>query len=150
MNNKQENKQTAIEKVDELIEETGKPLLRTKTIFPFKIFPTKIEIDKKMVNLIFYIFFFSKDTYPILIKDIKSVQVATNFLFGSLRIEVEGYEKNPAKINFLPKRQAEKVEYLVMGLKLLYNEKIDVSSIDKDLLVKKAIKLGKAHSLTKK
>lgn len=140
------NKNKTQKKVNRLVKKVGWPLYKISTIFPFDFFQTKIEINEKTVNLVFQTFFFSKNTFPLLLSDIKNVRASTDLFFGSLRFEVSGYEKNPPAINFLPKNKAIKARQIIIGLIILQKEDIDLTKISADKLIKKSPKTRQSPS----
>lgn len=115
-------------RIDRVQEKTSSVLFTAKTVFPFTLFPDLIIITEASVEIIYGLFFFSKERFPIPISSLKTVSVTTNLFFGTLAFEITGFEKNPPRVSFLPKEQALKAKNILNGL--IMTSVQEFSSID--------------------
>lgn len=99
-----------------LLDESNTLLFSCYTLFPFTLFPSKIEISETRVEIIYGIFFFADQRVSILIQDIINVVVSTNIIFGTVSFEIKGFTKNPPAVHRLSKQDALKIKQIVMGL----------------------------------
>lgn len=142
----EKDQRTETQKIDRVIEKTGRKLFEISSVFPFDFFPDKIVIDENKVSLIFGIFFFSEQVFPIFIKDIKNVTVSSSILFASLTFELTGYEKNPQKIKYLWIPGAMRARRIITGLVACHAEKIDTTKLSESKLLEKVEEIGRART----
>ncbi len=102
--------------IQALLNESNTLLFSCYTLFPFTLFPSKIEISETRVEIIYGIFFFANQSVSILIQDIINVVVSTNIFFGSVHFEIKGFTKNPPAVHRLSKQDAIKIKQIVTGL----------------------------------
>lgn len=133
------------QEISQLSEASQDILFQCSSVFPFTLFPDSISVDKKKVTIVYSLFFFSKSVFTILLEDIRTVKVDSGLFFGTLSIEVAGYEQNPQPLNFLPKFSAFKIRDIIMGLVAARREEIGIGKINKKELSIRAKKIGQAH-----
>lgn len=103
-------------KIDIVQQKSNTVLFTAKTLFPFTLFPDTVIITEAAVEIIYGLFFFSSQRFPIPITSLKTVSLSTNLLFGTLSFEITGYEQNPPQVSFIPKSQAIKAKNILNGL----------------------------------
>lgn len=128
--------------IDKLTKKAGKVLLKIKSVFPFDLFPDTLIVDENKVDIIYYKFFFEKNYFSALIKNINSVHVNTGILFASMTFELTGYESNPEPIKYLWVKDAIKARRIILGLISAAKENVDVSRITSNDLAKKMEEIG--------
>lgn len=133
------------EKLEELEKKTDMPIYTASSLFPFELFPDKLQVDREKISLIRNRFFLTRKVFPILIKDIKTVRFTTGPIFGTLQFEIEGYETNPQPIKHLKRLDAIKAKRIIEGLIILKEKNIDTTNLSDKKLVKKAHQIGKEH-----
>jgi hypothetical protein len=138
------NTKEDIKKLDKLVSESSYKILEIKSVFPFQIFPDKLIIELNKVNIIHLGLFF-KNEFPILIDDIKTVKVTRGFVFSSILFEVRGYAKNPYPITYIWPNEADKAKNYIMALLDARNENIDLSNINRNILIKRLEEIGKSR-----
>ncbi len=136
-----------IKKLDKLVEGTEEIIYEISSVFPFQFFPDKIIIDKNKVTIVRKDIFF-KRTFPMLIRDIKTVKVSRGFLFASIEFEIRGYEINPRPTNYLWPEQAIKAQQYILGLMSAKREGVDLSEIPTEKARGKLRKIGKSKEET--
>lgn len=146
-NSNEEEVKSVKDRLKDLSKKTSRVIYDVKTIFPFTLFPTHIEINEQSVNIIKEIFFFSKSSFPMLIQDIRNVKVSTNIFFASIEFEIEGFEENPPIVKFLPRNKAIKAKQIIMGLVLCKKENINLSKIKTKELIKLVRDIGKTEKI---
>lgn len=102
---------TPLSKKDKLVKKSNRiqhetSIIDIKTVFPFKIFPDRIIIDEKKVNIIRMIFFYSYYSSTIPIENIQEVTVESNPFFGSLVISEKWEPGKYLKIKYLKRQEA--------------------------------------------
>lgn len=103
-------------KIEQVQQKANTVLFSTRTVFPFTLFPDVIIITEASVEIIYGLFFFSTERFPIPIAHLKTVTLSTNLFFGTLTFEIAGFETNPPQVRFLPKADALKAKNILNGL----------------------------------
>lgn len=142
--NKKKSKDN-IKKLNQAVKGAKKILFKTKTIFPFDLFPDEILIDENKVDIVSGNFFYSKDIYSIPIQNISGVNSSFDLFFGQLRIEAWGLNKVPQPIKFLSKKDALEARRILSGLIMANNEEIDLRDIPLHEAKMKLREIGKAR-----
>ncbi len=124
-------------------------LFKTRTIFPFDLFPDELIIDENKIDIISGLFFFSKDVFSIPIGNISGVNSSFDLFFGQLRIEAWGLNKNPLPIRFLTKKDAQKARRIISGLILTTKNEIDLKSVPLAKAQMRLEQIGVASNSTK-
>ena len=88
-------------KFNDTVKASRRILFRAKTVFPFDLFLDEIVIDENKVDIIYGIFFYSREVFSIPYRQINGVSSTTGIFFGGLQIEIEGFNKNPPFLNKL-------------------------------------------------
>ncbi|HEX7018121.1 MAG TPA: hypothetical protein VF209_04410 [Patescibacteria group bacterium] len=120
-------------------------LWRASTVFPFTLFPDEVVVSLSSVDIVYRPFFFSKQVFPILIKDLVTVTVSTNLLFGSLSLEVRFQEQNPPDVNYLWKDDALRLRRIITGLLTAYKEGVDLSKYSPHEILEEVDIIGSSH-----
>lgn len=139
---------TEVTKLDNLVKKTNRRILSIQSVFPFDFFPDTVHIDENKVDVIHRTFFWEKQMFPILIKNINGANITTNPFFATLSIEVTGYEKNPRPIRFLKRNDAVRARRIILGLVACAKEGrkgIDLSKIPLTELREKVEEIGKSR-----
>jgi hypothetical protein len=132
------------QKFEELVIKSEKILFRTKTIFPFDMFPDEITINPVKVSVVSKDFFRSIRIHCIYIKNILDVFLDSGPLFATLRIVDQSFTENTVSIQHLKKSDALQARKIIQGLIVAHQQEIDVASIHDESLVKKLEILGHA------
>ncbi len=119
-------------------------LFRARTVFPFDFFPDEIVIDENKIDMIYGIFFFSTEVFSISVKNIYGAMSITNLFFGSLEVEVSGYNKNPDPMKYLWGKDAAKARRIINGLVCCYKQGINTSVMDIKAAKVRVEEIGKA------
>lgn len=131
------------QKLNHIIESTGRELLRISTTFPFDLFPDQLVIDEDKVNIITKEFIGSEQIFTIPIKEIGDITVDIIPFFGTLKITDNRYKDAPISIKYFKKDDALKAGRIIQGLIKGMEKGIDFSKIDTSSLIKKLETLGK-------
>jgi hypothetical protein len=124
--------------LETLIEKSETLLFRCKTVFPFQLFPTIIEITESRIDIKYGIFFDTYQTVPVLIQNLMNVVVTTGAFFGSVEFEMKAPTYRPAAISYLKKNDVMKIKQIVTGLIQIKQEEIELStSLTKRHLIRK-------------
>ncbi|HRN70543.1 MAG TPA: hypothetical protein PLS49_05145 [Candidatus Woesebacteria bacterium] len=138
-----------IMELEKTAEAADRVLFKTKTIFPFDLFPDELIIDENKIDIISGLFFDSKDVFSIPISNISGVNSSFDLFFGQLRIEAWGLNKNPEPIRFLNKTDAAKARRIISGLILANKNEIDLKSIPEKVVRNKLERIGMAQKQSK-
>lgn len=105
-------------------------LFRARTVFPFDLFPDEIVIDENKVDLVYGVFFWSRQVVSVSINDLNGAISMTNIFFGSLELEVRGYDRNPIPIKYLWNKDANRARRIVNGLVACVKQGVDTSNLN--------------------
>ncbi len=116
-------------KLGKLLRNGDEIIYSIRTVFPFRIFPQMVSVDKKKVNIVRWYFFGTEQITTVLIQDIAGVHVSTNLFFANLTIHARLPGARPISVNYLPKFDALKMQEIMEGLLMSKYENIDISNI---------------------
>lgn len=134
------------EKINALVEKSQRVLMNATTVFPFDFFPDSIIVDENKLTIVKRIFFWSETVFTVLVKDILSIGISSNPFFSTLSVEVKGFEKNPAPVNYLWNKDAVQIKKLITGLTTCVKEGINTSLISDKEVARKVEEIGALHS----
>lgn len=136
-----------IKKLNQLEKVGTKPLLQIQTIFPFRIFPCVITLDRQKLTISDKFFFSSKEVENFLAKDIVSIASTESMFYATINL-VSGMRINKeVSVPFLKKEDARKLRRLVQGLLIAGKEGIDVNQIPENQLIAKLEEIGSAQAM---
>ena len=101
--------------LEKLEEESQNVLYSCRTLFPFKLFPTYLELTPTRLTIKRMILPFTFHTTPIFIKDVAFVRLSENPFFATLSFEMMAMANDPHSVSFLHPADAKKMEELVIG-----------------------------------
>lgn len=130
------------QKLDNLLERSNRIIFSTHTVFPFDFFPDEVTIDETKIQIIKKTFFYTQQTFPILIENIHNVTVSSSLFFASVKFEVAGSEENPGDLTFLWNSDAYKIKRIVTGITAAVKEGVDLSAIPTPELKQKLETIG--------
>ncbi len=130
------------QKLDEMVEMVGKPLLQIRTVFPFVLFPNEIIIDIHKISIVYRHFFASEQIHSVLIRDISDVLVETSPFFATLKIIDIGYTDNSIDIAYLKKSEGNLARRVIQGLAMAHKNNVDLTKVERQDLVEKLESLG--------
>ncbi len=131
------------QKLDDLVNNSHKVVMRVKNVFPFVLFPDELIIDANKVDIIYNQFFSTAQVRTVLVKDIADVTVETALFFATLRIIDKSKEEYA--ISFLKIDDAVKARRILQGILLSITAGIDLTSIDKEEIQTKVEEIGRAR-----
>lgn len=91
-------------------------LFSCKTVFPFTLFPTRVEVTPTKVSIEYRPTPFYSRFFSVLIKDLVNVNATTNLFFGTVYFDILSFENNQERVRFLWRDDALKLKDTVMGL----------------------------------
>ncbi len=122
-----DEKVTDTEKLNDLVENSQKPLIKIRTIIPLNPFPDEVVVDINKVNIIYRYFFFSSHIHSVYIKDVSDVVVETGLLFSTLKIVDVGFTENSVDIGYLSTKDAVRARKIIQGLVIAQKNGIDLA-----------------------
>lgn len=137
-NGNNENTLESITRASEVI------LLKTKTVFPFTLFPDTIIIDLDKLNIIRKDFFLTRRVSSINHEDVFNIATESGPLFATLKITTRFFSGKPIVISYLKKSDAILTRRLVHGLIIARKKNIHLKDIEIGLLLKQLEQLGSA------
>lgn len=118
------------------------PLLIIRTVFPFRIFPCVIQLDREKLTISNSIFFFTREVENLMIKDLVSISTTENLFFANVTI-VSGLRLNKKFNNsFFWNHEAQKLRRLCEGLRIALREGVDVMAIPNHELIARIEEIG--------
>lgn len=151
MTEKKENsvnsKKKEEQKMQSLIKQTDRTLLKIQTIFPFTFFPQVLIIDENKITFIAQTFFLSKNTRNILLANVAEVKVNTSPFFASLTIIDMSFDrKQEIRIPYLWQKDALRARHIIQGIIIARKEGIDLSKFNQKELRQRIEELGSIKS----
>lgn len=126
-----------------IVERSHEVLAQATTIFPFKLFPDTVIVDRTKVTIIKRNFFWSEDVVSIRIEDVLNAKSGVDLFFGSLNVSSRVMNSTDHYlIKFLWKRDAMHLKHLIQGYVIAQHNDIDVSHLSRDELIKTLCELG--------
>lgn len=138
------DRQTTEAHVERMARKSSQILFRTKTVFPFDLFPDTLTINANKIDVVNSEFFASNQTTSIPLHDIANVEVQTAPFFATIRIINIRYPMKPVILNYLKKDEAIKAKNIIDGLLVAVSQGADVANIDPDKFLKQIEKAGKS------
>lgn len=131
-----------VQKLNDLQDISTEPLLKIRTVFPFRLFPCVITVDREKITISDQFFFLSKRVDNLLTKDIVSITSTENGFFSNITI-VSGMRMNKEfSISHLKKDEAKKLRRIVEGILIASQEEIDLNNIPYRQLAHKLEEIG--------
>lgn len=118
-----------MKKLNKLKDQSTEVIYSCSTVFPFTLFPNRVEVTEEKVNIIYGLFFFSKKTVSLLVADLVNATVSTNPFFGTLGLELRYFEKNPPPVKYLIKNEAIMMSSVITGLIEVKRRKLSLSQV---------------------
>ncbi len=114
----------------DIVRASRRILLEAKNVFPFDLFTDKIIIDENKVDIIYGIFFYSKEVFSIPYNRISQATSTIGLFFGSITLEIQGYEQNPSVLKWLWRSDAIRARRMINGLVTAHQQGIDLTKLD--------------------
>lgn len=127
--------------ISDMVQNSNEILMSISTIFPFKLFPTTINIEATRVTIITRQLL-SSQVHSIDIKDISSVFIATSFIFASLTIISKTYAQKEFVIDNLRKKEAIMIRRIIEGLRMFEKKDINTTNFSREELLNKLAELS--------
>ena len=131
-------------KFERTLESSKRVLFSAKSVFPFDLFPDEIVIDENKVDIVYGIFFYSREVFSIPLMNINSAKSTTTLLFGELSIELEGYNENPLPVKYLWNSDALSARRIINGLITLQKQNVNLTKLDLTRAKDQVEEIGKA------
>lgn len=135
-----------IERIDDLKREVRRShevLASARTVFPMKLFPDRVILDRTKLTIVKRDFFWSSNVLSIRIEDILNVACGTGPLFGSLTISSRVMNSiDHFEINFLWRSDAIQLKNLIQGYVIAKHNKIDTAELPRRELIDTISELG--------
>ena len=126
-----------------IVEKSHEVLAEATTIFPFKLFPDTVVVDRTKVTIIKRNFFWSEDVVSIRIEDVLNATSGVDLFFGSLNIASRVMNSTDHyQIKFLWKKDAMHLKHLIQGYVIAQHNDIDVAHLSRDKLIETLCELG--------
>ena len=138
--------QIEAKKLKQAVKDTHRILAHSQSVFPFKIFPESITVDRQKLTIVYKRFFNSHQTIGVPLENVKNIQADLGPMVGSLTVTSDLFINNTQTVSCLPRKDARDIQRLVQGITAAISEGIDLGKIEdteqlKDLLCK----LGEGH-----
>jgi len=117
-------------------------LFRVKAVFPFDFFPNELIIDENSVNIVYKYFFFSREVSSMPFENINACRSSVGLLFGTIYIELEGYNRNPPPLRYLWRKDAYMARRMITGLITCQKQQIDLRKLDLNEVKEKIMNIG--------
>ena len=133
-------------KLRAVVRESHTILAKAHSVFPFQLFPDRLNIDRHKFTIVHRQFFGIEQTVSVPIENIKNIEADFGPFFGSVTVTSDLYINNTQTVHFLWRRDAKMIQKLVQGAVVAQREEIDLNKIDVKQLRKLLIDLGSGHS----
>lgn len=131
----------------ELIDAIGSShdvLARAQTVFPFRLFPTTIAIDRTQITITERDMFKSGEVLSIRIEDVLNVTVHVNPILASIKISSRFFNpEKPYVVNCLRRGDALRIKRIMQGYLIARQRDIDTANLPTKELATMLDELGK-------
>jgi hypothetical protein len=127
---KTERHSTDIQKLRAVVRESHTILAKAHAVFPFQLFPDRLNIDRHKLTIIHRQFFGIEQTASVPIENIKNIEADFGPFFGSITVTSDLFINNTQTVNYLWRSDAKRIQKLVQGAVVAQREGIDLSKID--------------------
>lgn len=131
-------------KISTLMKNSDSPLYKCTAVWPFDFFPNEISIEVTQINVKKRFFYGSERVSSIPIKNLADVIVTTSPFFASLEIIDSSFTENSVKVDYLPKKKAERAREIIQGLIVASKEGVDLTKLDVNAIKQKLQIIGNA------
>lgn len=128
-------------KLDYMISKSNRIILSIRSMFPWDIFPSTINVEETRVNII-HRQFFASQVHSVDIENISNVFIETFLFFTTLTIVSNTFEENNIKVVKLRKKEADLARRLIEGLRMFKEKDIDTSKYSAKELTEKLKELS--------
>lgn len=129
--------------LEKIISQSHEVLAEASTVFPVKLFPDTVVVDRTKVTIIKRDFFWSSDTMTFRIEDVLNAEVTVGPLFGSLIIASRVMSTTDHfRIDHFWRNDAIYLKRIIQGYIIARHNQIDVAHLPKDELIKTLSELG--------
>jgi len=135
-----------VQKLKELSERNTILIYRTQSVFPFRIFPCSVSLNRNKVTVQDYSFFQAKEVQTVLIKDIVSVTTDETMMLSTLTLLDKAPSASGITATHLRKEEARKMRRLIEGLMIVDREGVDITHIENSQLLNYLESLGMTQS----
>lgn len=135
-----------VDKFTDIVNASRRVLFQAHNVFPFDLFTDKIVIDENKVDIIFGTFFYSREVFSIPYNRLSGATSSIGLFFGSLAIEIQGYEQNPPVLKHMWRTDAIKARRLINGLVTAHRQGIDLTKLDLTQLMPLVEEIGTADA----
>lgn len=119
-------------------------LLRIQTVFPFKLFPTILSIDRAKITITERDFFKVGEVLSVRIEDVLNITAHVGPILGSIKIATRFFNpEKPYVIDKLSRPDALKFKRIVQGYLIARQQNIDCTNLPTRDLAKMLDELGK-------
>ncbi len=143
--NKQKKALTSIEKLNDLVEESKKVLIKIQTANPFDLFPDQMIVDPFMIHVIHRQFFASEQLTTVPVKNVADITIETGWFFSTIRLINTYVHEEPIILKFVKREEALKLKRIIQGLRVCHEENIDLTTMDLKQAIDKVEELGKSN-----
>lgn len=116
--------------LQDLEEQATTVLFRCRTVFPFTLFPTTIEVTSTRIDISYGLFFFSKEKVSVLIQDLANIMVISDLLFASVIFQTKILKENPEQVKFLWNHAGLELKQIVLGLMEAKQANMDIPTLN--------------------
>ncbi len=135
------------EKLETIIKRSHEVLAEANTVFPVTLFPDTVVVDRTKVTIIKRDFFWSSDTMTFRIEDVLNAEVTVGPIFGSLTIASRVMSTTDHfQIRHFWRKDAVYLKGIIQGYIIAQHNKIDVTHLPKDELIRTLDELGHHRS----
>lgn len=138
---------TSGKNLEEIISQSHEVLAEASTVFPVKLFPDTVVVDRTKITIIKRTFFWSSDTMTFRIEDVLNAEVTVGPLFGSLIIASRVMSTTDHfRIDHFWRNDAVYLKRIIQGYIIARHNQIDVAHLPKDELIRTLSELGHHRS----
>jgi len=130
--------------LNKAVSSSHETIMTATTVFPLKLFPDTITIDRTKFNITHRTFFWAAEVISINLEDILNVTASVAFFFGSIQIHTRFFDPHrPYKVSMLWREDALRIDRIMLGYGVAIRENIDLSTMSAAELADKLDELGK-------
>lgn len=127
--------------IEVMVHNSNTILISVSSVFPFKVFPTTINVEAGRVTIITRQAFASQ-VHSVDIRDISSVFIETSIIFAAITLISKTYAQKELVVKGLWKKEAIRIRRIIEGLRMFERRDINITDFSSEELLRKLEELS--------
>lgn len=141
---KKESVKPDVEAIKKMVQQSHEVLAEVQSVFPIKLFPDKICLDRSVITITKRNFFWSSNVISLRIEDVLNVSTTIGPILGSLTISIRVMNSvDHYEITTLWRNDAIELKHMIQGYMIAKHSGLDIDHLSVKELVETLHELGK-------